>query len=398
MPDNFPLIREKLDQAVGILNEMSIDAWVTFVRETALTRDPSLDLILGMDMVWQSAFIVTRTNQRIAIVGKQDAENVQISGGYTRIIPYLEGIRNDLIATLLELDPAKIALNYSENDESADGIGHGLMLLFQRYLVDTGLAERCTSAEQIIGALRGRKSPAEVERIRGAIASTQAVFGQIQGMLVPGVSEAEIAAEVHRLLDSYELETAWGRSTCPAVTAGPNSPVGHAGPQANITVQGGTLVHLDFGIKQDDYCSDLQRVWYVRQGAEDVPAEVRRAFDAARTALMAGFDALKPGTEGWQVDEAARRALVNEGYPEYQHAFGHHVGRAVHDGATVLGPLWERYGNTPHGIVEPGNVFAIELDISLPAYGLVGLEENVIVTPTGTEWLSEPQTEVWVAG
>jgi Xaa-Pro aminopeptidase len=102
--------------------------------------------------------------------------------------------------------------------------------------------------------------------------------------------------------------------------------------------------------------------------------------------------------EGWEVDEAARRTLVEAGYPEYQHAFGHHVGRAVHDGSTVLGPRWERYGHTPYGLIEAGNVFAIELGVSVPDYGLVGLEENVQVTDKGAKWLSDPQTEVWVVG
>lgn len=398
MPDNHSLVQEKLDQAVTILDEMGIDAWMTFVRETAVSHDPSLELILDMDMVWQSAFIITRHNHRIAIVGKHDVDNVTATGGYTQVMPYLEGIHNDLINVLVQLDPKHIALNYSENDAAADGLGHGLMLLIQRYLGDTDLLVRCISAEPVIGALRGRKSPIELGRIQAAITSTQAIFKQIETFIAPGRSEVDIAQEVHRLLDEAGLGTSWERATCPAVTAGAESSVGHGGPQAGIIVKPGSLVHLDFGVKQDDYCADLQRVWYVRQGGEDVPAEVQQAFSAARRALLAGFEALRPGVEGWQVDEVARRTLVEAGYPEYEHAFGHHVGRSVHDGGAVLGPQWERYGHTPFGIVEAGNVFAIELDVSVPGYGLVGLEENVLVTPAGAEWLSEPQTEVWVIG
>jgi len=113
-------------------------------------------------------------------------------------------------------------------------------------------------------------------------------------------------------------------------------------------------------------------------------------------ALLAGFDALRSGVEGWQVDQAARHALVNAGYPEYQFAFGHHLGRVAHDGSTVLGPRWERYGDSPYGQIEAGNVFAIELGVELPGHGYVGLEENVVITEDGAEWLSEPQTELWV--
>ncbi len=391
------LIGEKLDQAVAILNELDIDAWLTFVRETVLTPDPCLDIILGMDMVWQSAFLVTRDNQRIAIVGKHDAENVQNTGGYSRIVPYVEGIRDHLVELLLEVDPLSIALNYSENDVAADGLGHGLMLLLQRYLVDTDFGRRFVSAERLVSALRGRKSPTEVERIKAAIATTQAIFKQAGDFAKPGKSELEIAQYVHNLLEEQRLGTAWDWNYCPTVSAGPDSPVGHAGPQDKYKVKPGALLHMDFGVKQDDYCADLQRIWYVRQDKGDKPpAELQTAFEAVRRALRAGFDKLQPGVEGWQVDEVARETIVSAGYPEYQHAFGHHVGRAAHDGATVLGPRWERYGQTPYGLVEAGNVFAIELGVEVEGIGYVGQEENVLVTEKGAEWLSEPQEEIWL--
>ena len=53
--------REKLEQASGILDERDIDCWLTFARETSETPDPALKLIVGHDVTWQSAFIVTRT-------------------------------------------------------------------------------------------------------------------------------------------------------------------------------------------------------------------------------------------------------------------------------------------------------------------------------------------------
>ncbi|MEJ2148200.1 MAG: M24 family metallopeptidase [Chloroflexota bacterium] len=397
MPDNSRLVREKLDQAAAILDELGIDAWLTFVRETALSPDPSLDLILGLDMVWQSAFIVTRDNQRIAIVGKHDMENVEAVGGYTTIIPYVEGIRESLLSVLLQIDPQTLALNYSESDVAADGLAHGLMLLLQRYLIDTDLAERFVSAEPVIAALRGRKSHLEVERIQAAIETTLAIFYQVGEFARPGMSEVEVASFVHDLCQEQRLDTAWEADYCPTVSAGPSSPIGHAGPMVQYVIKPGALVHMDFGVRQDDYCADLQRVWYVRRDEDDAPPHaVRQGFEVVRGALQAGLEALVPGAQGWQVDAAARTAIVEAGYPEYQHAFGHHVGRAAHDGSTVLGPRWERYGDTPMGVIEAGNVFAIELGVEVEGYGYVGQEENVLVTPEGGRWLSDPQTEVWV--
>ena len=397
MSDNAALVREKLDQAGAILQEQQVDAWLTFVRETSLTPDPCLDLILGMDMVWQSAFIVTRTGERIAIVGLHDAENVRATGGYTTIKTYVQGIGDELARTLTELNPSQLALNYSESDVAADGLGHGLYRLLERYLADTDLSDRFISAEGIISALRGRKSPGEMERIRTAIATTQSIFQAVGDFARPGMTELEVAGYAHQLASERSLGTAWDWDYCPTVSCGPDSPVGHGGPTDRYTVQPGTLMHMDFGVKENDYCADLQRVWYVRHGEQDAPPEaVARGFEAAHSALLAGFEALKPGALGWQVDAAARQTLVDAGYPEYQHAFGHHVGRQAHDGATVLGPRWERYGQTPYGVIEAGNVFAIELGVAVEGYGYIGLEENVVVGEGGAQWLSDPQTAIWL--
>jgi Xaa-Pro aminopeptidase len=78
------------------------------------------------------------------------------------------------------------------------------------------------------------------------------------------------------------------------------------------------------------------------------------------------------------------------------HAYGHQVGRTAHDGATVLGPKWDRYGTSIEGDVEVGNVFAIELGVKVEGRGYVSREENVVIEDEGAVYLSTPQPEVWV--
>src|SRR5690348_8192475 len=77
------IVNEKLDQATELLKEQGLDAWLTFVRETTLTPDPCLDMVAGLGVTWHSAFLVSRTGERIAVVGRFDAENIEHIGGYT---------------------------------------------------------------------------------------------------------------------------------------------------------------------------------------------------------------------------------------------------------------------------------------------------------------------------
>ena len=395
MSTTSTLVQEKLDQAVGILREQDVDLWLTFVRETSLTNDPCLDLIAGTYSAWTGAFMVSASGERIAIVGRFDAPAVEQTGAY-EVIGYDESIRPALQEAIERIAPRTIALNYSESDPAADGLTHGLWLVLQETFAGTDVVSRFVSSEAIVNALRGRKSPAEVERIRVAATETEEIFDVVTNRLRPDLSELEVADLMHGEVARRGLGYAWGRDHCPAVNAGPEKEVGHA-PPGELRTRRGELLHVDFGVTRAQYASDLQRVWYfLEEGEVEPPDDVRRAWEALWASVDAGIAALRPGVAGWEVDAAARAALVGAGYPEPMHALGHQLGRAAHDGGTTLAPRWDRYGAAPFGLVEEGNVFTVEYGAPVPARGYIGLEEDVLVTAEGVEWLSTPQRELWL--
>jgi Xaa-Pro aminopeptidase len=388
------LVQQKLDQAVEILNEQDVDLWLTYVRETMLTKDPCLDLIAGVYSAWTGAFLVSATGKKIAIVGRFDVPSVEGTGAFD-VIGYDESIRPALEETVTRLDPRSIALNYSGSDAAADGLTHGLWLELQDVFEGTQFPSRFQSSEAVVSALRGRKSTEEVARIRAAARETEEIFDIVRDALAPGLSELEIADLVHAEVARRGLGYAWGRDHCPAVDAGPEKDVGHS-PPGELETRPGELLHVDFGVCRKDYCSDLQRMWYfLDEGETEPPEDVRRAFDAVWAAMDAGVAVLRPGVAGWEVDAAARATLVDAGYPEPMHALGHGLGRSAHDGGTTLGPRWDRYGASPLGIVEEGNVFTVEYGTQVPGRGYIGLEEDLLVTAEGVEWLSTPQRELW---
>jgi len=110
--------------------------------------------------------------------------------------------------------------------------------------------------------------------------------------------------------------------------------------------------------------------------------------------IQQAVSAMKPGVLGKTIDAIARKAVTDAGYTEYKYATGHQLGRIVHDGAGILGPEWERYGETPNYPLEAGHVYTVEPGLFLEGYGYIGLEEDVLVTENGAEYLSRPQTEL----
>jgi len=390
------IIKEKAEQASAILKEKNIDLWITFVQETTAGGDPVIPLIYGTDLTWHSALIFSKTGERIAIVGHYEAETARRTNAYTQVIDYHEGISQVLVETVKKFSPRQIALNYSTNDVYADGLGHGQYLILQKFFEGTPYMQRVIPAEEIISALRGRKSPSEVERIKTAIKTTDDIYRATFDYVQPGMREIQIADFMHRQLEKHGVLPSWDLNHCPTVNAGPESAVGHVGP-TEITIQRGQVLHFDFGVKQDEYCSDIQRVvYFLGEGEKEPPQKVLHGFNTIVNAIQKTVAGIKPGMTGAQVDQIARQHVTAAGYPEYMYGTGHQMGRECHDGGCLLGPAWERYGNAPNWQLEAGQVYTVEPGLALDEYGYIGIEEDVLVTQDGCVFLSKPQTELVV--
>ena len=389
------LIQEKVDQAVEILKEQETDLWLTFVRETSGVRDPALDLLIGSnDLTWPSALIITRKGEKIAIIGNLEKDALQRLNVFDEILGYDTAVSELLRTTITRLNPNRIAVNTSRNNVHADGLTHAMYEFLKEYLAGTPYADRLVSAEPIINSLRGRKTPAELARICKAVEITDEIFKKTYNFIKVGMTEIEVGAYMHKLANEYGVGLAWPAENCPAVNSGPDSPVGHNGP-TDIKIERGHIIHFDFGVKYEDYCSDIQHVCYVlREGETEAPIEVQRGFITLRTAVEKSREAMKVGVTGNAIDTISREIVTDSGYPEYPYALGHQLGRVAHDGGALLGPLWEKYGDSPNQKLEVGQVFTIEPGLAIPGYGYLGLEEDVVITANGAEYIGEPQREI----
>ena len=388
------LIQEKINQAKAILKEFDIDCWITFVRESQLNGDPTLAFLVTADLTWHSAFIVTKSGETRAIVGKYDQKTVEETGAYDQVVGFVEGFKEPLLSYLNSLNPREIAVNYSEDSEICDGLTHGMYLTLFRTLSEIGMEKRLTSAERIVSALRERKSKSELEYMTRAVRITEEIFREVTGFIRPGKTEQEIAAFMKQKVREKGVDFGWEESVCPAVFTGPETAAAHYAP-TDRKVEPGQVLNMDFGVKYNGYCSDMQRTFYIlKSGEREAPDEVMRGFQTIVNSIESARKALKPGVEGREIDKISREIILQAGYDEFPHALGHQVGRFSHDGTALLGPAWEKYARKPFQKIEQGMVFTLEPRLTVPGRGVATIEEMVVVTATGAEYISDPQKEI----
>jgi Xaa-Pro aminopeptidase len=388
--EKLEIIREKHSQIYEILTSNNIDCWIIFARETETTPDSIMDFLVGNDVVGQSAFIFATSNNHLkkyAIVSSFDANKEKEKEIWDEVIGYGQSMKEHLQKVIKLIDPLKIALDYSLYDVNADGLTHGMYLLLEEILKE--YSDKFISAETLIRAIRGRKTPTELNFITQACRITEEINNEILPYLKVGLSEQDIQNKFHELIEKFNVGHAWEKYQNPMCDAGPEKEFGHVSPQSNIFTKERNTFHNDFGVKYKGYCSDLQRMWFFGT-KEDVPQELRHAIETITKAIQLAVEKIRPGVKGWEIDKVARDFVVSRGYNEYMHSLGHPVGIKAHDAGGLLGPLWERYGDLPKTLLEEGQVYTIEPSLRTENFGWVALEEMIIVTKKGFKFIVEP--------
>ncbi len=366
------------------MDEQGIDMWITFSREG--NEDPLARDLRFSDLTWRSAAIIERNGQRTAIVGSLESETVGQQKFYDQIIGYgSEGAAPKLREFVKKKNPRKIAVNSSHDEGAADGLTSGMETYLRSALRD--YAKRLVPAEDLAIALRARLVSGEAELVKKSIRECEKIYDSLEAVIKPGKKDKEVHQFAHKLLKEKKLDTAWASDRCPSVIVG-NSPMSHIG-YFGTRIRKGDFVKLDFGVKREGYCSDIQRNYFVGSGT--IPKGVQRMFDTAKAANNAALSILKPGVPGFKVDTAGRRLITGRGFSEYKHALGHVLGRSTHEIGPLLGPRWpNRYGKQSEKEVQRDMVFTIEPSVT-SKFGTCNLEQDVLVTSKGYEELSKPQ-------
>jgi Xaa-Pro dipeptidase len=239
-------------------------------------------------------------------------------------------------------------------------------------------------ASDVLAGLRLRKDPAEVEAMRRAVKVAQDALEATIPLIKVGMRERELSAElvVQLLRHGSEPELPFA----PIVSSGPNGANPHASP-SDRKLQAGDLLVVDWGAAYDGYISDLTRTLAVGE-VEDEYQNIHRIVQEANAA---GRAAAKPGVPCANVDKAAREVIEKAGYGVYfTHRTGHGIGMEGHEEPYMRGDNMQ--------LLEPGMAFTVEPGIYLPGRNGVRIEDNVVITETGAEVLSDMPREIRIVG
>ncbi|HOP79339.1 MAG TPA: Xaa-Pro peptidase family protein [Armatimonadota bacterium] len=233
--------------------------------------------------------------------------------------------------------------------------------------------------QRTIEEVRIVKEPYEIELTRKAVKMADDCFNHLVTVIKPGMTEREISFEIVKYLFEHGSDQLAFESI---VAAGPHAAVPHFKPTDTV-VERGQMVKVDFGAVVNGYLSDLTRTVFLGEPDE----KQREVYNVVLEAQLAAIDAIRPGKKGKEIDAVARNYIASKGYGEY---FIHNLGHNI--------PKNDGPGFTPESetILKPGMILTVEPGIYIEGWGGVRIEDDVVVTDSGVEILTEATKDIIV--
>lgn len=363
---------ERLSRLNTLLASSGLDA-------LALNPGPSLVYLTGLHFHLMERPVVAffAAGQEPAIV-LPELEMLKVEGLWVKAFPYGENPASWEAAfraavAALGLDGKRIGVE-----------PRALRLLEFGYLQAGAPAAAFPNASEVVASLRVRKDADEVAAMRRAVQIAQSALEATVPLIKVGMTEKEIAAELVMQLLRHGSQSEM--PFAPIVSAGPNSANPHASP-GDRPLQPGDLLVIDWGAAFDGYVSDLTRTFAVGE----VAAEYEKIHHIVQEANAAGRAAARPSAPCAAVDIAARAVIEQAGYgPYFTHRTGHGIGMEGHEDPYIRGDNQQ--------ILEPGMAFTVEPGIYLPGRNGVRIEDNVVITESGADCLSNLARQLQVVG
>lgn len=226
----------------------------------------------------------------------------------------------------------------------------------------------------VVETLRMIKDAGEIEILRESVRINQLAFKSVVAKLRKNWSEKQIS---HELESTMRFLGADGVSFVPIIAYGASGALPHYEP-SDATIGDAATLLIDWGANYKGFASDMTRTLH-RDHASD---RFRSAYQAVLDSQLAGIEAIGPGVPASDVDAAARSVLQKAGHGEaFMHGLGHGIGLQIHEAP--------RMSSISTETLQPGMVITVEPGVYYPGEFGIRIEDDVLVTETGHEVLSD---------
>ena len=240
-------------------------------------------------------------------------------------------------------------------------------------------------AYPILVKLRLKKSDAEIDMLRSAIATTRLGILSVMSEARPGIGEYELASAFLKTCNDDDGNQGLAFNTIMA--SGANAAILHY-PNPLAKVEKGSLILMDLGARNHYYCADVSRT--IPSSGRFNP-EQRTLYEIVLgcNKAVAGF--ARPGITLRELNNFATEYLASECLAKgfisrkeeigkyYFHSVSHQIGLDTHDpGGNRDVPL------------EVGNVISDEPGLYFKEKGIgIRIEDDLLITEDGAEVLTK---------
>ncbi|MGX5175230.1 M24 family metallopeptidase [Aliikangiella sp. IMCC44653] len=232
-----------------------------------------------------------------------------------------------------------------------------------------------------VEAQRMIKDSQELSLIKQAAQIADKAFLKLIPLIQVGISELELSIELE-----YQMQKLGSSGIAfPTILVSGNKTAFPHGLPSTKQLQYGDLITLDFGAVVEGYRSDMTRAIILGEPDQKQQAVYQTVLQAQAQA----FECIGPNVPATKPYFAAKSVLDNSPYAKFQgEGLGHGVGLFLHEQPIMHANCqWE---------LQPNMVITVEPGIYIPGWGGVRIEDDVIVTNSGYEKITQTDNKLWI--
>jgi Xaa-Pro aminopeptidase len=223
--------------------------------------------------------------------------------------------------------------------------------------------------------LRITKDKEEISAIQKACALGDKTFAFILEKIKPGITEKEVAFEMESFIRKNGAEISFNT----IVAFGKNAAFPHH-KTSNEQLKNNDVILLDFGVKYENYCSDMTRTIFFGKASP----EQKHVYTTVLTAQQKAIEYLEKNIKNQIplscIDKIARDYIISQKFPSIPHSLGHGIGLEVHETPSLSSKSKEIVKNGMVFSIEPGIYLTDSIGVRIE--DLIAIQDNKVIQLT----------------